>query len=145
MPEATSTVQSVELINKLMKVVGETPGVGHYSAISGFNISNGAIKSNSGTIFCQLKPWSLRKEMSERVPGIIDVMIKRIAAAEIKNARVVVVQPAPIPGIGQSAGFSFQIEQRNTTDDVHVFENVVKKFISAANKNPAISRAVSYY
>jgi HAE1 family hydrophobic/amphiphilic exporter-1 len=145
MPEATSTVQSVELINKLMKVVGETPGVGHYSAISGFNISNGAIKSNSGTIFCQLKPWSLRKEMSERVPGIIDVMIKRIAAAEIKNARVVVVQPAPIPGIGQSAGFSFQIEQRNTTDDVHAFESVVRKFVDAANKNPAISRAVSYY
>ena len=55
------------------------------------------------------------------------------------------MQPAPIPGIGQSAGFTFQIEQRNTTDDVHAFEKVVKKFVAEANKNPAISRAVSYY
>jgi HAE1 family hydrophobic/amphiphilic exporter-1 len=145
MAEASSTAQSVELMNKLMKVVGETPGVAHYSAISGFNVSNGSAKSNSGTIFCQLKPWSQRKNTSERVPGIIEVMLKRIAKAGIKNAKVVVMQPAPIPGIGQSAGFSFQIEQRNTTDDVHTFEKVVRKFVAEANKNPAISRAVSYY
>jgi HAE1 family hydrophobic/amphiphilic exporter-1 len=145
LPEASSTIQSVELINKLMKVVGETPGVGHYAAISGLNISNGAAKSNSGTIFCQLKPWSEREDPKQQVPGIIDVMLKRIAKADLKNAKVVVMQPAPIPGIGQSAGFTFQIEQRNTNDDVHAFEKVVKKFVAEANKNPAISRAVSYY
>jgi HAE1 family hydrophobic/amphiphilic exporter-1 len=145
MAEAASTTQSVELLNKLMRVIGETPGVAHYSAISGFNVSNGAAKSNSGTIFCQLKPWSQREETSEKVPGIIEVMLKRIAKAGIKDAKVVVMQPAPIPGIGQSAGFSFQIEQRNTNDDVHAFERVVRKFVSEANKNPAISRAVSYY
>jgi hydrophobic/amphiphilic exporter-1 (mainly G- bacteria), HAE1 family len=145
MPEATATVHSVEFINKLMKVVGETPGVAHYSAISGFNVSNGAAKSNSGTIFCQLKPWSERTTASERVPGIIEVVLKRIAKAGLKEAKVVVMQPAPIPGIGQSAGFSFQIEQRNTNDDLHAFEKVVRTFVNAANKNPAISRAVSYY
>ncbi len=145
MAEASSTTQSVELITKLMKVIGETPGVAHYSAISGFNVSNGAAKSNSGTIFCQLKPWSERKETTEKVPGIIEVMLKRIAKAGIKNAKVVVMQPAPIPGIGQSAGFTFQIEQRNTADDVHSFEKVVHTFVNEANKNPAISRAVSYY
>jgi HAE1 family hydrophobic/amphiphilic exporter-1 len=145
MAEASSTIQSVELINKLMKVVGETPGVAHYSAMSGFNVSNGAAKSNSGTIFCQLKPWSQRNTTEQQVPGIIEVMLKRIAKSGIKNAKVVVMQPAPIPGIGQSAGFSFQIEQRNTNDDVHAFEKVVRKFVAEANKNPAISRAVSYY
>ncbi len=145
LPEASSTTQSVELITRLMKVVGETPGVGHYAALSGLNISNGAAKSNSGTIFCQLKPWSEREDPKQQVPGIIDVMLKRIAKADLKNAKVTVMQPAPIPGIGQSAGFTFQIEQRNTADDVHVFEKVVRKFVAEANKNPAISRAVSYY
>ncbi|HXC07195.1 MAG TPA: efflux RND transporter permease subunit [Bacteroidia bacterium] len=145
LPEASSTTQSVELITRLMKVVGETPGVAHYAAMSGLNITNGAAKSNSGTIFCQLKPWSEREDQSQQVPGIIEVMLKRIAKADLKSAKVVVMQPAPIPGIGQSAGFSFQIEQRNTADDVHAFEKVVKKFVAEANKNPAISRAVSYY
>ena len=145
LPEASSTVQSVEFITKLMKVIGETPGVAHFGALSGLNINNGATKSNSGTIFCQLKPWDERSEISQQVPGIIDTMYKRIAMAGLKNAKVVVMQPAPIPGIGISAGFTFQIEQQNTGDDVHAFEKVVSKFCAEANKNPAISRAVSYY
>jgi len=145
LPEASSTTASNEYIAKLMKVVGETPGVAHYAALSGLNISNGASKSNSGTIFCQLKPWSERIDPKEQVPGIVEVILKRVAKADMKNGKVVVMQPAPIPGIGQSAGFSFQIEQQNTTDDVHAFEKVVKKFVAEANKQPAISRAVSYY
>jgi len=145
MAEASSTTQSVEFITKLMKVIGETPGVAHFSALSGLNISNGAVKSNSGTMFCQLKPWSERDSASVQVPGIIDEMYKRIAKAGLKNAKVNVVQPAPIPGIGQSAGFTFQIEQRNSNDDLKAFEKVVTKFCAEANKNPAISRAVSYF
>jgi hydrophobic/amphiphilic exporter-1 (mainly G- bacteria), HAE1 family len=143
--EASSTIQSVEYMIRLMKVVGETPGVGHYTASSGINVTNGAQKSNSGTIFCQLKPWDQRNKPEEQVPGIIEVMFKNIAKAGLKNAKVVIMQPAPIPGIGQSAGFSFQVEQRNTADDVHEFEKVVRKFVADANKNPAISRAVTYY
>jgi hydrophobic/amphiphilic exporter-1 (mainly G- bacteria), HAE1 family len=149
LPEASSTVQSVDFITKLMKVVSETPGVAHFGALSGLNISNGAAKSNSGTIFCQLKPWDERKNLSEQVTdnstGLIGEMYKRIAKAGLKNGKVTIIQPAPIPGIGISAGFTFMIEQRNTSDDVHQFETVVKKFVAEANKNPAISKAVSYY
>ncbi len=149
LPEASSTTQSVEYITKLMKLVGETPGVLHYGALSGLNVSNGAAKSNSGTIFVQLKPWDDRKADSEKVTGIttgiIASMYKRIAHSDLKNGKVNILQPGSIPGIGQSAGFNFQIEQRNTSDDVHEFENVVNKFVGAANKNPAVSRAISYY
>ena len=55
------------------------------------------------------------------------------------------IPPPPISGIGQAAGFSLQIEQGNTNDDVFAFEKVVKKFIAEAHKNPAISTAFSYY
>jgi HAE1 family hydrophobic/amphiphilic exporter-1 len=70
---------------------------------------------------------------------------KRIAAAGIKNANVVVIPPPSIRGIGTSAGFSMQIQQGNTSDNVHQFENVVKKFVAEARKNPATSTAFSYY
>ena len=145
LPEASATTQSVDVITKLMKVVGETPGVLHYAALSGLNILNGGATSNCGTIFVTLKPWEDRKTPEERVPGLMDVIKKRIAAAGIKNANVVVIPPPPIRGIGQAAGFSMQIEQGNTTDDVYAFEKVVKKFLAEAHKNPAISTAISYY
>jgi hydrophobic/amphiphilic exporter-1 (mainly G- bacteria), HAE1 family len=145
MPEATSTTQSVELMEKLMKVVGSTPGVIHYAAFSGFNILNGGANSNNGTIFCTLAPWDERKKAGEKIPGILNVIKQRVAVAGIKNANVVVIPPPPIQGIGQAAGFSMQIQQGNTSDDIHAFEKVVKKFVAEAHKNPAISTAFSYY
>jgi HAE1 family hydrophobic/amphiphilic exporter-1 len=145
LPEASSTTQSVEVITKLMNIVGSTPGVDHYSAISGLNIVNSGATSNSGTIFCMLAPWEKRTKPEEQVPRIMDVIKKRIAAGGIKNANIVVIPPPPIRGIGQAAGFSMQIEQGNTNDDVYAFENVIKKFVAEAHKNPAITTAFSYY
>ena len=145
MPEGTSTTQSVAVITKLMEIVGATPGVNHYSAISGLNILNFGSTSNAGSIFCMLKPWEERTKPEEQIPGIMDVLRKHIAAAGIDNANIVVIPPPPIRGIGQAAGFSMQIEQGSTSDDVHAFEGVVKKFVAEAHKNPAISTAFSYY
>lgn len=143
--DASSTTQSVDVITKLMKIVGETPGVNHFAALSGLNILNGGSNSNAGTIFCMLKPWEERKKPEEQIPGIIDVMKKRIAAAGIKNANIQVIPPPPIRGIGQSAGFSIQIEQGSASDDIHTFEKVVKKFAAEARKNPATSTAFTYF
>ena len=145
LPPASSTSQSVALMTRLMKVVSETPGVAHYAALSGLNVITNATNSNSGTIYCQLKPWDDRKSADEKVPRILEVIQQRIADAGIRNANVEVIQPSPIPGIGAGVGFSFQIEQRSTNDDLHGFENVVNKFIAEANKNPAISNAYSFY
>lgn len=145
LPEASSTARSIEVLNKIMKAVSETPGVGHYAALGGLNVSNFAVKSNTGTIFCQLKPWDERTNKSEQVPGIAKVLEQKIAAAGVKEAKYVVVPPPPIPGIGSTAGFSMQIEQRQTADDVQAFEKVVNKFVADANKNPAIGRAFSFY
>ena len=148
LPEATATTHSVEFITKLMEIVGSTPGVSHYAALSGLNILNSGTTSNCGTIFVMLKPWDERSKPDEQVNGtggIIAVIKNRIAAAGLKNANVVVTAPAPIRGIGQAAGFSREIEQSGTTDDVHQFEAVVKKFVDALHKNPATASAYCYY
>ena len=145
LPEAAATTQSVDVMERLMKIVASTPGVGHYTAISGFNILNGGATSNNGSFFVMLKPWAERTNDSTRIPGIMAVLRARIAKAGIKQAIIQVVQPPPIRGIGQAAGFSLQIQQGNTSDDVHQFENVVKKFVADAHKIPSISTAFSYY
>ncbi len=145
LPEASSTARSLEVMQKVMKVVGETPGVGHYAALGGLNVITFSTKSNSGSIFCQLKPWDERTKEDEQVPNILSVLQKRIAAAGIKQANVVVISPPPIPGLGQTAGFSMQIQQRETPDDVRTFEKVVRNFVAEANKDPAIGNAFSFY
>jgi HAE1 family hydrophobic/amphiphilic exporter-1 len=145
LPEASSTTQSVNVMKKLMKVVGSTPGILHYTAVSGFNILNGGANSNNGSMFCMLTPWDQRTTKDTRIQGLMANLKKRIAKAGIKNANVVVIQPPPIRGIGLAAGFSMQIEQGNSTDDIYTFEKVIKKFVAAAQKIPATSTAFSYF
>ena len=145
LPPASSTAASVEVMTRLMKVVSTIPGVAHYAALSGLNVVTNASNSNNGTIYCQLTSWDKRSETSEQIPDIINVMIQRIADAGIKDANVEVIQPSPLPGVGSTAGFSIQIEQRSTTDNLQAFENVVNKFIAEATKNPSISKAYTFY
>ena len=145
LPDASSTTQSVNVMNKLMEVVSATPGILHYTAISGFNVLNGGATSNAGSMFIMLTPWDDRTTEETKVPGIMNELRKRIAKAAIKNANVVVVQPPPIRGIGVAAGFSMQIEQGSSTDDIHAFEKVVNKFVAEAKKVPSISTAFCYF
>src|SRR6201996_2373474 len=145
LPPASSTAQSVDIMTKLMKVVAGTPGVGHYAALSGLNVVTNATNSNNGTIYVQLKPWDERSGDDQQVPGIIKVLQKRIADAGVTNASVEVIQPSPLPGVGSTIGFSMQIEQRSTNDNLQAFEKVVNRFVDSANKNPAITKAFSFY
>lgn len=145
LPDAASTTQSVEVMKKLMKIVASTPGILHYTASSGYNILNGGATSNAGSMFCMLTPWAERTTKETMVPGIINVLRKRIAQAGIKNANVVVIQPPPIRGIGIAAGFSMQIEEGSSTDDIQAFGRAVQHFVAVAKKVPATSTAFCYF
>jgi HAE1 family hydrophobic/amphiphilic exporter-1 len=145
LPPASSTAASVATMQQVMKAVAGTPGVGHYAALSGLNVVTNASNSNNGTIYVQLKPWDDRGTSAEQVPGIIKVMQDRIAEAGIKDANVEVIQPSPLPGVGSTVGFSMQIEQRSTNDNLQDFEKVVNNFIAQANKDPSIANAYTFY
>jgi HAE1 family hydrophobic/amphiphilic exporter-1 len=143
--DASSTTESVQVMEKIMKVVSSTPGILHYTAVSGFNILNGGATSNSGSFFIMLAPWAERTTPEKMIPGIMNVLKRRIAAAGVKNANVAVIPPPTIRGVGIAAGFAFQIEEGNSTDDVYAFEKTVNRFVAEAKKVPSISTAVCYF
>jgi HAE1 family hydrophobic/amphiphilic exporter-1 len=143
LPEASSTNRGLVVIKQMMKILDETPGVSDYSAVGGLNVVSFSSKSNSGTIFCQLKPWNERKEKSLQLNAIIDTLQKKFST--IKEASIIVIPPPPIPGLGSTAGFSFQIEQKQSNDDIQAFGQVVQNFIAEANQQPAIAKAFSFF
>jgi HAE1 family hydrophobic/amphiphilic exporter-1 len=143
--DASSTTESVEVMEKIMKVVNTTPGILHYTAVSGFNILNGGATSNSGSFFIMLQPWDKRTTPETMIPGIMNVIKQRIAAAGVKNATVAVLPPPVIRGIGIAAGFAFQIEEGSSTDDIYAFEKTVNRFVAEAHRIPSISTAVCYF
>jgi HAE1 family hydrophobic/amphiphilic exporter-1 len=143
LPEASSTTRSLETLNKMMKIISETEGIYHYAALGGLNVVTFATKANGGTIFTSLKPWDERKDKSLQLKGIIATLQKKFAA--IKEANILVISPPAIPGLGQTGGFSFELQQKGSTDDVKAFERVVNNFVAAANKRPEISRAYTFF
>lgn len=143
LPEATSTARSVEVLNTIQKTLQSMPAVAHYAALAGLNVVTFSTKSNSGTVFTQLKPWDERKDRSQQIAGVIAEVQKRLSS--IKDANIVVIPPPPIPGLGQTAGFTFELQQRESTDDLKTFEKVVQNFVAEANKRPEINRAFSFF
>lgn len=143
LPEASSITRSVEVLHKVMSILDEVKGIGHYAAVAGLNVVSFSNKSNAGTIFCSFDPWDERKTREEQLYALIGTLEKRFA--EIKEARVVVIPPPAIPGLGRTGGFSFILQQRENTDDIHGFEAVVRQFTAEANKQPEISNAFSFF
>jgi len=145
LPPASSTVAATNVMQQLMKVVGTTPGVAHYAALSGLNVVTNASNSNNGTIYCQLAPWDERSKSTEQVPGIVGELQRRIDSAGIKNAAVEVIQPSPLPGVGSTVGFSMQVEQRSSNDNLQQFEAVMNKFVKDANADPSITGSYTFF
>ena len=142
-PEAGSTTRSLEVLDSIQHIAQRVPGVLHTAALGGLNILTFGIKSNAGSIFMQFKPWDQRKEKSEQLYGIIAELNKRFSV--IKGARIVVIPPPAVPGLGNAGGFSIQIEQRQSNDDIQTFSRVVNQFVAEANKQPEIGNAFTFF
>jgi HAE1 family hydrophobic/amphiphilic exporter-1 len=145
-PEAASTTRSLTVLDSMMNIIKGVPGIDHYAALGGLNVLTFGVKSNAGTVFAQLKPWDDRKEKSQHLlgpTGVVAELTKRLSA--IKEAKVIVIPPPAIPGLGNAGGFSIQIEQKQSNDDIKTFEKIVNQFVAEANKQPEIAGAFTFF
>lgn len=143
LPDASSTTRSLAVLDTVMHILKETKGVNHFAGLGGLNVINFSTKPNAGTVFAQLDPWDERKDNSLKLQGIMDTLNKKFAS--IKGARVLVISPPAIPGLGQTGGFTFELQQRSSTDNVKQFESVVNNFVMEANKRPELKGVFSFF
>lgn len=143
LPDASSTTRSIEVLDTIMHILDQTKGVKHYAGLGGLNVINFSMKPNAGTVFTSLDHWDERKDPSLKLKGIIDTLNKKFSA--IRGARVLVISPPAIPGLGQTGGFTFELQQRSSTDDIKQFESVVNNFVAEANKRPELQGVFSFF
>lgn len=143
LPEAASTTRSKEMLLNIMNRVQAVPGVRTVGGLAGLNIITFAGKSNVGTMFVLLKPWDDRKTKETQLQSIIAEIQKR--TADIKEARIMAIAPPAIPGLGQTAGFTFELQQTTSTDNIQQFETVARKFLAEVNQRPEIGGAYTFF
>lgn len=143
MPEATSTTRSVAMLKDIIARVEKIPEVRVAGGLAGLNIISFSNKSNAGTVFVNLKPWEERKGAGMHA---LDVMNKiRAATSDIKEARVLVIAPPAIPGLGATAGFTFELQQISSTESIQQFEKVAQNFLAKLNQRPEIAMAYTFF
>lgn len=143
MAEGTSTTRNIAMMHEIQKRVSGMSAVRAAGGLAGLNIITFSTKSNVGTVFVNLKHWDDRDLSKEDVPHVIQEVYRR--TADIKEATIRVISPPAIPGLGQSSGFTFELLQTTSTDDIKKFEGVMRNFIGAINKRPEIAAAFSFF
>lgn len=143
MQEATSTTRNVAMIKDIMGRVSAIPEVKVVGGLAGLNVISFSNKSNVGTMFVSLHPWADRKGAEQHVQAVIKEIQKR--TADIKEARVLAIAPPAIPGLGATSGFTFQLQQSTSTDNIQQFEGVAREFLGRVNKRPEIAMAYTFF
>jgi len=143
MPEATSTTRSVDMLKTIAGRVRQIPEINVVGGLAGMNIVSFSSKSNTGTLFISLKPWDDRKGNGQHAQEVIKKI--QAAVADIKEARVLVIAPPAIPGLGATSGFTFELQQTSSTDDIKTFEKVAQSFLMKLNQRPEIAMAYTFF
>lgn len=143
MPEGASTTRSIDMLKEIQERLKSIPEINEAGGLAGFNIISFSNKSNVGTMFIHLKPWDERKGSSHTQDAVMQKIYQK--TADIKNANILVIAPPAVPGLGRTSGFTFELQQTTSTDNIQQFAKVAQNFVARLNQMPAIGRAYTFF
>ncbi|HRG88645.1 MAG TPA: efflux RND transporter permease subunit, partial [Chitinophagales bacterium] len=143
LPEATSTTRNIETLQQIIKEISSVPGVRNTGAIAGLNAISFTNKSNVGTIFILLKPWEERTSPDQQLSAIIGAVQQKLNG--IRQISAMAIAPPAIDGLGSTGGFTFELQKRESTDDLKAFERVTNDFLAELRKRPEIAMAYTFF
>ena len=140
LPDAASMERTDAATRKVEALLASEEGIESYTVINGYNILSSSVSPNSATIFVQLKKWDERTGTDKQI--IAAVNAKSVSA--ITEATVIAVGPPPIPGLGNAAGFTLQLQDRGGNTPQYLAQQS-QKFIAAARQRPEIGSINTQY
>ncbi len=136
-PDGTSREKTSEIVKRVETIARKRKGVAHVVTLDGLNVLSSTNQSNTGVCFVTLEEWSKRKTPELRAQGLA-TKLQRSIIAEIRDARVIVLQPPPIRGLSSTGGFEFMIEDREGKG-VEALARVVDQFWAQARNRPELA------
>ncbi|HBG96353.1 MAG TPA: hydrophobe/amphiphile efflux-1 family RND transporter, partial [Chromatiaceae bacterium] len=142
LPDAASLARTETTLDRAEQQLLQIPGVTNVISVAGYSLLNSAFGSNSAMMIPILAPWSERTDPALQLRSIVG-QAEQIAAQTIEANLIPFVPPA-IPGLGNSGGFSFVL-QDYSGGEIQEFASVMRGFIVAANEQAAIGSAYSTF
>lgn len=140
LPPAASLERTDEVSRKVEAILKQTKGVQYTTTIDGFSLLNRVSASYNGFLFVSLAPWSERKHTAQEIVKSVNVRL----ANEVPEAITFLFSPPAIPGIGNSGGLSFWLQDRSGGSVAFLDQNL-QKFLAAAQQRPELASVGSQF
>ncbi|WP_435021319.1 efflux RND transporter permease subunit [Tundrisphaera sp. TA3] len=141
LPDAASLERTREVVDKLSKILKETPGLQGWFLIGGNSLLDGATASNAATFYLSFLPFEERAghpEMS--LEAILGHVMGAVQA--IPEAMVFAFPPPAIMGLGTTGGFELRIEDRGDTGLTQL-EQVVQEMVKDGSAQSGLAQLQS--
>jgi len=141
LPNAASSNRTQAVMDAITPIITGDPAVDDIITISGYSLLGGP-SSNNGLAIIILKDWDDRTTPELGIKQIISRLTGQLWS--MPEAQIMVFNPPPIPGLGTSSGFEFQLQDSEGRDPA-LLAQVMNGFIYEANQRPELNRIFSTY
>ncbi|GAA3974586.1 multidrug efflux RND transporter permease subunit [Allohahella marinimesophila] len=107
-PPGSTIKRTTEAVEKVKAFYADEPAVDTTLVVYGYSYF-GQGQANA-MAFVRLKPWEERPEADQSAQALVERSMG--VFSQIAEATVIALNPAPIPALGESGGFSFKLEDR---------------------------------
>jgi multidrug efflux pump len=140
LPDGASFERTDAVVQRVDEIGRNIKGIAHTFAISGYSSVLQANQSNVGAAFLVLDEFENRRDPALQGDALLADIRK--AFSSIKEARVLVLPPAPIRGLGSAGGFKIQVQDLNNAG-LPALEAATKKLLDAAQKEPGLTSLIT--
>ncbi len=143
LPDGAALDRTQRVLDQISELAGKTPGVDQVISIAGISaLDNSSSLANAGVAYLILKEWSARGAGQDLRSLFVGLNEKLAAIAE---ARILVVPPPPIQGIGNAAGFAMQVQLRDGNSDFGKLQAIAGAIVANAQTQSALQRVSSSF
>ncbi len=142
LPDGASVARTSEVAKQVETVLRRMPQIEHVLSIVGFSMLDGGNEPNSAFMVVRMKPFEDRRAVTDSVQATIRRTFGE--GARIRDASILPFNLPPIIGLSTSGGFEYQLDALEGQDPV-ALGSVVSGLISAANRDPRLSRVFSTF
>lgn len=140
LPDASSLERSDQVAKKVETILAGIEDIEYSTMVLGYSLLTGSYSTNNAFVFVSLKPWEERKMTAKELIQATNVAFR----SNITEATAIAFGPPPIEGLGTSAGFTMQLQDRSGGTPEFLAEQT-QNFINEARKRPEIGNIFSLY
>ena len=141
---AASSLERTEVVGKQIDaILKQYPEVKTFLGVNGFSVMGGGELPNAATYFVVLKDWSERPGKEHSAQMVVD-RFNRQAYGVVQEAQVFGIIPPVIPGMGNTGGLQFELEDRQSLGSEEL-QKAVNTLLAEYRTEPAIASLSSMY